>query len=398
MIVVTAWTARDCLALRNAMVMSQKEFADELSVNVRTVKRWEKGAGGEISKTCRADLSTALAQLSPTQTEAFRQFRSGITEDAALPDAEPPGPDRLGRPDAAAVAVVRSTLWAAMQLDDKLGSPAALGLVTAQQQLTGNMLRDCAAELRPALLSLYAEWHGLAGVLAADAGDHATATQRYETAREYAHDAEDSDLAAYMLCHMSQLAIWQKRRRIAVDHAVAARSWVSQSEDLRLRAYVGVRFADAAALSGQRREALAALDDAERALDGLGPCCHPSESRAYFVGPGLLESYRGLVLTHLGDAIPAAVASRRAVEQIEPAFVRDRAVTLLELAQPLELLGDIDEAAAVIGTAAELTDQNRSPRLAGAIVDARRRLSPWSTTKAVHALDEQLVERDIVTM
>ncbi|WP_433592338.1 helix-turn-helix domain-containing protein [Nocardia sp. CA-145437] len=400
MIVVTNWTSRDCLALRKAMgaAVSQSMFAIRLGVNVRTIKRWE--GGGKIGPAGLADLNTALANLSPPEVEAFRQYRTGATDLAAGTSELPPVDDerlaRAGRADAAAINVVRSTLYAAMELDDKLGSPAAIGLVTAQQALTKAMLRDCAPELRPNLLSLYAEWHGLAGSLAADDGDQATALQRYEEGRELAHDAEDDDLAAYLLCHMSQLAVWQDRRRIAMDHAVAARSWVTDTQDRRLRAYVGIRLADAAARNGQRHAAMAALDEAEHALDGLGPCCHPSESRAYFVGPGLIESYRGLVLTKLGDAIPAAVASRRAVAQIEPTFVRDRAVTLLELAEPLELLGDIDEAAAVIGEAAELTDQNRSPRLANSIVTARHRLSPWAGTKAVRELDEQLDERDMV--
>lgn len=394
MIVVTIWTSQDCRALRSALGLKQSELADELGVHVRTYKRWE--AGDPIGRAGHADLSTRLAKLSRSEAEAFRLFRNG---DDALPVEAEVEPRKLnaGRPDAAAIASVRATLWAAMELDDKLGSPAAFGLVTAQQALTRAMLRDCGPELRPALLSLYAEWHGLAGTLAADDGDHATAAQRYEEGRELAHDAEDSDLAAYMLCHMSQLAIWQGRRRIAMDHAAAAQSWVTQSADRRLRAYVGIRYADAAGHVGQRMAALSALDDAARALDGLTPSCHPSESRAYFVGPGLLESFRGCVHTQLGDPAQGAAASRRAVGQIPEAFTRDRALTLLELAEPVGKMGDIDEAAAIIGQAAAITEQNRSPRLAQSIRIARAQLLPWAASAPVIALDEELVARDIVS-
>lgn len=399
MYVVTEWTDRDCRALREALGLTQAQFGDQFHVTGRTVIRWEKGK--PIGKQGQIDLSTRLASLTRDQAEAFRCFRDGGDPAAALSDPSGLIIRRLdggaGRPDVAVVALIRSTLHAAMELDDKLGSPAAIGLVTAQQHLTEAMLRDCRDELRPALMSLRAEWRGLAGVLAADEGDHATAAQCYEDAREYAHDAEDDDLAAYMLCHMSQLAIWQQRRRIAVDHAVAARAWVAQSPDRRLRAYAAIRMADAAALAGQQRAALAALEDAETALDGLSACSHPSESRAYFVGPGLLESYQGLVRTHLGMAVPAEIASRRAVAQIPPHFPRDRAMTLIELARPLVLLDQIDEAAKVVAAAAELTEQNRSPRLTEAVIDARRRLAPWSTTPAVRDLDEQLIARDIVS-
>ncbi|MFE3060869.1 hypothetical protein [Nocardia sp. NPDC059236] len=374
--------------------MKQTELADDLLAGLRTYKRWENG--GTIGEGGHAALSARLAKLSPSQAEAFRRFRNGDEPEPAEVQSEPRRLD-AGRPDAATIASVRTTLWAAMELDDKLGSPAALGLVTAQKALTAAMLRDCGPELQPALLSLYAEWHGLAGALAADDGDHATAAQCYEDAREYAHDAEDDDLAAYMLCHMSQLAIWQGRRRIAMDHATAARSWVTQSADRRLRAYVGIRFADAAGRIGQRMAALSALDDAAHALDGLTLSCHPSESRAYFVGPGLLESFSGLVHTQLGDPARGAEASRHAVGLIPETFVRDRALTLLELADPLGRMGEIEEAAAVVGHAAEMTAQNRSPRLADSIRSARAQLLPWAATAPVIALDEQLVARDIVS-
>ncbi|MFI6368946.1 hypothetical protein ACIBG0_40245 [Nocardia sp. NPDC050630] len=353
-----------------------------------------------------------LAQADPHVVEMFRQLREendvkrrelfmsaavvGVAASTGVGDRVTLAVSGAGRPDAAAVAVVRSTLHAAMQLDDQLGSPAAAGLVAAQQQLTEAMLRASSADLRPALLSLHAEWTGLSGALAWDAGDYATAASRYETARETAHDAEDSDLAAYMLCGLSQLAIWQQRRRTAIDHAVAARAWVAQTEDRRLRAYVGMRMAEAAALNGQRTAVLDALDDAERDLDGLTPC-NPAESRAYFVGAGMLESYRGSALAILGDAAPAADASRRAAALMTDPFVRDRAVTLLELSRPLVSLADIDEAADAIATAADLTEQNGSPRLASAIVDARHNLAPWSDARCVRDLDERLAARDIVS-
>ncbi|WP_029926359.1 helix-turn-helix domain-containing protein [Nocardia otitidiscaviarum] len=413
MVIVTTWTAHDCKALRVAMGrLSQAEFAHKLGINVRTVKRWE--AGQPISAAGQADLGTALANLSPPQTEVFRFARDPQdvqrrklfhnTGEAAAPDPDPDqsaAAERLahgaGRPDAQAVEIVRSTLYAAMQLDDQLGSPAATGLVTAQQHLTEAMLRDCDAALRPALLSLHAEWLGFAGALAWDVGDHATAANRYADAREAAHEAEDNDLAAYMLCHMSQLSIWQRRPRTAIDHAVAARSWVTDTDDRRLRAYVNIRMADAAALGGQPTVALRALEDAERDLAGLD-LCHPSQSRAYFVGPGLLESYRGNVLANLGDSVAAAAASRRAVELMGSSYIRDRAMTMLEIATPLRQMDEIEEAAGVIGAAADLTRQNRSPRLAAAVVTARHGLAPWSGSSAVRDLDELLDARDIVNM
>ncbi|WP_141718051.1 hypothetical protein [Nocardia altamirensis] len=290
---------------------------------------------------------------------------------------------------------MRETLHQAMQLDDMLGSPAAQGMVVAQQQVTAAMLDNCPPWLKTDVLSLYAEWTGLAGSLAWDAQDYATSARLYTEARENAHEAEDSDLGSYMLCHLSQLATWQRRPRVAVDYAVAARSWVAQSEDRHLRAYVAIRNAEALALADQRSPCLAALDEAEALLAGLEPC-HPSESRAYFMGEGIMHSYRGNCLAVQGDAAPAAEASRRALAIMPETYTRDRAVTLLELERALIQLDDIEEAADTVQQAAELAERNRSPRLAVAILDGRQLLSPWSDTRAVRELNELLDARDIV--
>lgn len=419
MVIVPMWTARECRALRNALGLSQPEFAARVGVSGRTIKRWESGRPPGISPGGQSDLGTELAKLTPGQSEAFghllgeentverRQlfqaagaFSVAAAGASIIGRADPETAERIsaaaaGRPDLKSVEVVRSTLHAAMKLDDQLGSPAASGLVSVQQQLTESMLGECGPELRPALLSLHAEWVGFSGCLAWDAGDYAKAAQQYETAYESAHDAEDDDLAAYMLCHLSQLAIWQDRRRIAIDRALAARSWVEDSADRRLSAYVSLRMAEAAALNHQRSAALAALDDAERDLTGLD-LCDPQESRAYFVGSAMLESYRGNVLGILGDTVAAISASKRAADLMGDPYTRDRAVTLLELSRPLVAAGDIDEAADVIGEAADLTAQNRSPRLAASVITERHKLAPWASAPAVRQLDERLVARDIV--
>ncbi|WP_454194913.1 helix-turn-helix domain-containing protein [Nocardia sp. Marseille-Q1738] len=415
MVSVREWTGKESLALREAFRLSQADWAAKLGAHERTVKHWE--AGRSIRPMYQAVLDTTLSRAPAEVVAAFRErlrpseeddvdrrqlFKVGALGAGGLAMLGVADAERArwlmsgaGRPDSATVAVVRNTLHAAMQLDDMLGSPAAQGLVIAQQQLVEAMLRDCPAPLRPEMLSLYAEWTGFAGCLAWDGSDYDTATRLYHLARETAHEAEDADLGAYMLCHLSQLSIWQGRPRVALDYAVAARAWVAQSEDRPLRAYVGVRTAEAAAVAGQRQACLTALDEADRDIAGLEPC-HPRESRAYFIGAALMESYRGNCLSILGNAAAAAEATRRALTLISPNFVRDRAMSLLELERSLIQLSEIEEAAAVVGDAADLTAQCRSPRLAAAIRDGRRELSPWAGTRPVRALDASLTARDIV--
>lgn len=150
-------------------------------------------------------------------------------------------------------------------------------------------------------------------------------------------------------------------------------------------------------MAGQRHACLTALDEADRDIAGLEPC-HPSQSRAYFVGGALLESYRGNCLAILREAAPAAEATRRALTLIPSNYTRDRAMSLLELERALIQLNDIDDAASVVGDAADLTAHNRSPRLIGAIRDGRRHLSPWAGSRPIRELDERLAARDIVAV
>jgi tetratricopeptide (TPR) repeat protein len=418
--IVATWTAIECVALRRAYQMNQAKFAAALGASERSVRGWEKGQrpvghngqgfyAGMLAKA-PADVAARFAILrKPEDDDDVKRrelFKAGAAAGAGalatlgLGDATERANwlmSGAGRPDMAAVNLMRATLHQAMRLDDLLGSPAAQGMVIAQQQVTEAMLKDAPAAVRPMLLSLYAEWTGLAGSLAWDVRDYVTAGRLYAQAREFAHEAEDSDLGAYMLCHLSQLATWQKRPRVAVDYAVAARSWAAQSSDRHLRAYVAVRNAEAAAIAGQHAGCLESLDEADAALVGLNPV-HPSQSRAYFMGGAIQESYRGNCLTILGRAEQAAQASRNALAMMQPEYVRDRAVTLLELERSLIQLDSIEEAAAAVGEAAELAEQNRSPRLAGAIADGRHQLAPWAGTRAVRDLDAELAARDIVTV
>ncbi|MBF6451875.1 helix-turn-helix domain-containing protein [Nocardia cyriacigeorgica] len=407
---VAAWTGQECVTLRDALRWSQSELAAHIGVSTRTVKRWESGE--RVGRKAAADLDTTLAQAPAEAAQRFHQLRgedrvdrrqllraapvaAGLATLGLQPGALFPGGP--GRPDAAAVQVIRQTLHSAMQLDDMLGSPAAQGMVVAQTSVTEAMLRDCTALIRPAVLSLHAEWMGFAGCLAWDSGEYDAAARLYTQARNLAHDAEDSDLGAYMLTHLAQLAIWQQRPRVAMDYAVAAQSWVRDSEDKPLRAYVHMRTAEAAAIAGRKHDCLAALAAAEVEMEGVQPA-HPSSSRAYFVGPGMLESYKGGCLTLVGEPGAAVDASQRALTMMDAAYTRDRAITLLELERGLIKLGQIDEAAAAVGEAAELTAQNRSPRLVGAIRAGRAHLSPWAGSRSVQGLDAQLSDRDILAV
>src|SRR5690349_18617576 len=70
------------------------------------------------------------------------------------------------------------------------------------------------------------------------------APKRVARARAAAHQAQNTELGAFVLCNMSHLASWRGQARIGIDHALAAQGWAIQTDDARLQAYafdVGAR-------------------------------------------------------------------------------------------------------------------------------------------------------------
>ena len=423
MATVGEWTGVDVKAFRLAARMTQPEFAAWVGVNKRTIRRWETtGHAGAFNQSI---LDSLLASASDDVLEQFRRIRNrtsgqedtmdrrtlfvassavaagALTALGLTSDADERARwlmSGAGRPDRDSLTLVRGTLHQAMLLDDAMGSAAAEGMVIAQQSLTEAMLRKSTPTLRPELLALNAQFLGFAGCLAWDVGDHGNAARLYKLARETAHDATDVDVYAYMLCHMSQLSLAMKRPRGALDDAVAARSWVAQSGDVRLRAYTEMRVAEAAASNGQRRACLDALATAEHEIGdaGIAGEVSPDVSLAYFTTPALLESYRGWCWSLLGEPEKAVVASRHAVDLTDPRRARDKAMMLMELERAYIQQHDIDHAAGAVCEAAELVERNRSPRLIKAVMEGRQLLTPWASSRAVRELDAVLAERDMV--
>src|SRR5262249_8495175 len=142
----------------------------------------------------------------------------------------------------------------------------------------------CPDALRPRMLSALSEASCQAGWLSFDLKQFDNAAYYYEDARALAHEAENVGLGAFVLCHLSQLATWQGRPRIGIDHAVAAGQWAQRTDDLRLRAYTAVWAAQAYATDGQRHACLTALDTAHTALPAVGD---QAQSYAHFYDEAL---------------------------------------------------------------------------------------------------------------
>ncbi|KXK62685.1 hypothetical protein AWW66_07130 [Micromonospora rosaria] len=293
------------------------------------------------------------------------------------------------RVDATVIDHIDGVLWRCMRQDDLLGPQAALDTVLAQRRLVHSLLDSVPDPLRPRLLSLYANLSRFAGWLAFDLNNHASATEYYETARAAAHEAQDTELGAFVLCNMSHLATWKGQPRIGIDHAIAAIGWANQTGDNSLKAYSYDVAARAYAMDKQESAARNTIDNARNALDIVAP---ESATHTYFYGPGLLASTESSCLLHLGRAEEAARLGEVALAEIDDAFVRNLAMTSLGVgichlrsAKP-----DVARGVAVIGEAARLSAHHRSARFHQRLNRAWDTLGQWHDLPEVRALEEQM--------
>ena len=298
------------------------------------------------------------------------------------------------RIDASLIDHMEQVLWIAKCQDDTRGPRAALDPVLAQRNLIHLMLSDCPSPLRPRLLSLYASASRISGWLSFDCNDFESAEYYYEHARATAHEAQNTELGAHVLCNMSHLETWRGRPRIGIDHAVAAQAWAAKTTNYALRAYAADVAARAYATDGEYNDCMQALDEAQSNLhnpDVGSSLLHFSydgtDSRC---GPAFLTSVRGVCLLRLDRPRDALAAAEESLRLLRPSYVRNVAMTKLDLGLALTKLGEIDGAANAIGEAGDLAARNHSTRTIEQVQAAGKQMEPWRHTPAVRDLYDRL--------
>lgn len=200
--------------------------------------------------------------------------------------------------------------------------------------------------LRPRLLSVMSDASRQAGWLSFDLNDAPGAGYFYENARLLAHEAENVELGAIILCGMSHSAVWQGKPRIGMDHAVAAREWANRSGDMGVRAYCADIAAKAYSAAGQKEACLMALDAAEAMLARAG---EQRSGFVYFYGEGAHALNCGQCHLTLRNAGRAVDYAQQSLASLEPSFTRLVAFTSVNLGRAYVQSGEVDEAGWLAG-------------------------------------------------
>jgi len=293
------------------------------------------------------------------------------------------------RLDATMIEHIETVLWSCQRQDDKLGPQAALDTVLAQRNLARALLRNCPASLRPRMLSVLSNASRHAGWLSFDLNNFDSARYYYEDARALAHEAENIELSAFVLCNMSHLATWQRKPRIGVDYAVAAGEWAKRTDDVPLQAYAADVAARAYAADGQSKACLAALDAAGTALTMTSD---PQYSGyVYFYDEGLHTSTRCSCHLELHEPQRAANYAEQSLKTLDRSYTRNVALATVNLGLARVQCHEIDEAACLLGDAGEIAAYNSSARLIGQVRQVRAGMESWQHTTVVRTLDDRLV-------
>ncbi|MEV5639386.1 XRE family transcriptional regulator [Streptomyces flaveolus] len=197
------------------------------------------------------------------------------------------------------------------------------------------------AARRPVALAL-AGASTLAAWQAIDSGAVERAWRHYELAKRAARDAEAPMYLAHAMAEQAYVLCEAGRPALGVDLVRDARRTVGQSGSARLNAWLYAAEAEMCAHAGMP-------DDSRRALDAALASIPPGlddrdpDMLSIFLNDSHLTRWRGNVLAMLGDG-DAVTSLYRALEDMDPSFVRARAGLHTDLAHAHLTRAEYDDA------------------------------------------------------
>jgi hypothetical protein len=237
------------------------------------------------------------------------------------------------------------------------------------------------------MLAAAAELAYLAGWMAFDNADHATAQRYFTGAVKLAAEADDPPMAAHVLRAMAHQAVDLGHPQHALDLAAASvdgRRYALASP--RERSLLGVVHARALAAAGEKKAAAAALLRAEDDLRAADVSDEPA--RVFFFTEASLAHETACTLRDTGDLTGALAQFRRSVRTRQAAaFARTHAVTLGYYGAVQARQGAIEEACATWNRALDAMDGVHSGRARQTAVTMRSALSPYRQ-RGVRAVNE----------
>ncbi|MFI6450751.1 hypothetical protein ACIBF6_04295 [Streptosporangium amethystogenes] len=309
----------------------------------------------------------------------------------------PPERERLvaaarhrGPIDAATIDVLErltARLWA---MDEASGPRQVLPVAEAKHAMVDDILKrgSLTPALRERLLRLYWSLSHLTGWCHYDLMDYSGATRRYQEGLAAGYELNAPALLAHLHGLMADMAIFQDKPTMAIDHAFAAEGWAKNSGNGLQQAATFSIVARVLSNAQRAGEGLRMLDHAVRLAGGSRNGAELQH--LFWLEPERIARHAVFCLIKAGQFDRAMVEVERRLAKPGSGSVRVRGILQLEYATVLIKKQEIPAAAAMIGEAAQAVVEHSSARLVHSVRQARARLTPWQDNKHVRDLDERL--------
>ncbi|MEU7041489.1 Tat pathway signal protein [Streptomyces varsoviensis] len=232
--------------------------------------------------------------------------------------------------------------------------------------------------VRRDLMAAAGELVYLAGWMAFDSSEHATAQKAFTLAVKLAAEAEDAPLAGHILRAMAHQCVdlGHPDRALAFAAGSLERGRYALASP-REKALLGVVHARALAVAGRAKDARAALRRAEEDLGHAGSSDTGEPARVFFFGEASLAHEMACTLRDLGDLKSAEAEFGHSVRtrRVQP-FARTHAVTLGYLGDVQVRRGQLDAACVTWAQGLDAMTGVQSGRARETVVQMRRALSP----------------------
>lgn len=371
MLSIERWTGRRIRALRDALRVTQVEFAEHLGVSARTVAYWDSNPEMTPRPEMQAALDRVLAEAPPNVHERLAaSFAPGPQKNSA--SVEPGrtlGADEAAslkrslslsqRLDPATIALLIAQTENIRLQDRRLGAAVLRAQITAHIAMLESLLRHSVKhQWRTQLAAVLADTATLAAWQSLDLGRFETAWRMFESAKTAALEAHSASHYAHAMTEQAYVLMDLGMTREAVECVASAIGQYEAAVPARLRAWMHGVYAEVCAADGAQREALNSLAHAERLLPpGGGDPDLPFLS----LDASHLARWRGHCLARLG-VVGAVADAASALEAMDRSFTRAEAGLRCDYATALAHSGEREEAARQLAQARHLAAITSSAR------------------------------------
>jgi transcriptional regulator with XRE-family HTH domain len=387
---VQRWTGREARALRVALRLSVRGFAEHLGVAVRTVSKWEAGREATVPRPeTQSILDTALGQCNRATQERFTL----LCESANPPRTQPNWTNARLRTDSDVhipdlIRHLQEMWHVLVRTDNLLGPRFALSGVLDQIAIIEELLPLASGSQRAELVTLAATYAESAAWLHEDSAQIPASAHWVGRATQWAHEVGDHKLLAWTLFRRSQHATAVRDPEGTLSLARAAGRGGDRLP-APMRAAIVQQEAHGHALKGDEVPAhrtldraieWAATDDAGDSRNGHGSFC----TSAY------LELQRAMCWVALGRPERAIQLFNAVLPTLPAVYRRDRGVAFSRLAHAYATTGRPDEAAEAGRAALAIARASGSIRTEEVVAALARRLAGHRRVESVGSLLDEL--------